>query len=159
MVPFASAWGRIDIEIVPRPSMLADIQGIAMWWFSKRKRQRKEIWDENIQWPIGDIEAAHRIRDICRSAADSAEKVGGFADRPDSKKNNYETERYERAAKVAMEIAIKISDDLLRDSAVRQIVSLCVKANDLRTARILFRAIQAVSIREDVLNDHPVLRQ
>ena len=58
-----------------------------------------------------------------------------------------------------MEIAIKISDDLLRDSAVRQIVSLCVKANDLRTARILFRAIQAVSIREDVLNDHPALRQ
>ena len=58
-----------------------------------------------------------------------------------------------------MEIAIKISDDLLRDSAVRQIVSLCVMANDLRTARILFRAIQAVSIREDVLNDHPALRQ
>jgi hypothetical protein len=138
--------------------MLADIQGIAMWWFSKGKRKRKEIWDENIQWPIGDIEAAHRIRDICRSAADSAEKVGGFANHPD-KKNNRETERFERAAKVAMEIAIKISDDLLRDSAVRQIVSLCVKANDLKTARILFRAIQAVSIREDVLNDHPVLRQ
>jgi hypothetical protein len=29
----------------------------------------------------------------------------------------------------------------------------------LRTARILFRAIQAVSMREDVLNDHPILRQ
>ena len=47
----------------------------------------------------------------------------------------------------------------LRDSSVRQIVSLCVKANDLRTARILFRAIQAGSIREDVLNEHPMLRQ
>jgi hypothetical protein len=137
--------------------MLADIQGIPMWRFNSGKR--KEIWDEEIQWPIGDIEAAHRIRVICRSAADSAEKIGGFADRPPAKKNNYETERYERAAKIAMEIAIKISDDLLRDSSVRQIVSLCVKANDLRTARILFRAIQAVSIREDVLNDHPVLRQ
>jgi hypothetical protein len=145
------------LKLLPGHLCFAGIQGIAMWWFSKGKR--KEIWDENIQWPIGDIEAAHRIRDICRSAADSAEKVGGFADRPDSKKNTYETERYERAAKVAMEIAIKISDDLLRDSAVRQIVSLCVKANDLRTARILFRAIQAVSIREDVLNDHPALRQ
>ncbi len=128
-----------------------------MWWFSKGKR--KEIWDEDMQQPIGDIEAAHKIRDICRSAAESAEKVGGFADRPDSKKNNYETERYERAAKVAMEIAMKISDDLLRDSSVRQIVSLCVKANNLKTARILVRAIQAVSIREDVLTDHPVLRQ
>src|SRR5437016_14628763 len=98
-----------------------------MWWFSKGKR--KEIWDENIQWPIGDIEAAHRIRDICRSAADSAEKVGGFDDRPDSKKKNtYENERYERAAKVAMENEIKISNDTMRDSAVRKDVGFCLKA-------------------------------
>lgn len=128
-----------------------------MWWFSKGKR--KEIWDEEIQWPIGDIQAAHKIRDICRSAADSAEKAGSLADRPDDKKSKSEAERYERAAKAAMEIAIKISDDLLRDSSVRQIVSLCVTANDLRTARILFRAIQAVSIREDMLNEYPMLRQ
>jgi hypothetical protein len=126
-----------------------------MWWFSKDKP--KEIWDEEIQWPIGDIEAAHRIREICRSAADSAAKVAGAAERSDKKE--FETERYERAAKVAMEIALKISDDLLRDSSVRQIVNLCVTANDFKTAQILFRAIQAASIREDALNDHPVLRQ
>jgi hypothetical protein len=136
--------------------MLADIQGRAMWRFNKRKRT--EIWDEDIQWPIGDIEAAHKIRDICRSALDSAEKVGGSAGRPDNKKIKYDTDRYERAAKTAMEIAIKISDDLLRDSSVRQIVNLCMKASDLKTARILFRAIQTASIREDVLNDHPMLR-
>jgi hypothetical protein len=127
-----------------------------MWWFNKG--ERKEIWDEDIQWPIGDIEAAHKIRNICRSAADSAEKLGGSIDRSDNK-IKYEAERYERAAKTAMKIAIKISDDLLRDSAVRQIVNLCLQANDLRTARILFRAIQSVSIREDVLNDYPVLRE
>ena len=135
---------------------------MAMLWFSKGKRT--EVWDEAIQWPIGDIEAAHKIRDICRSAVDSAEKVGGFADRPDNKrpdtkKNKFEFDRYERAAKTAMEIAIKISDGLLRDSSVRQIVDLCMKANDLRTARILFRAIQAPSIREEVLREHPALRQ
>ena len=128
-----------------------------MWWFSKGRR--REIWDEEIQWPIGDIEAAHKIRDICRSAADSAEKIIGLADRPDNNKNKYEADRYERAAKTAMEIAIKMSDDLLRDASVRQIVSLCMKANDLKTARILFRAIQSPSIREDVLNDHPILRR
>jgi hypothetical protein len=128
-----------------------------MWWFSKGKRQ--EIWEEEIQWPIGDIEAAHKIRDICRSAADSAEKIAGLADRPDNNKNKYDADRYERAAKTAMEIAIKMSDDLLRDSSVRQIVSLCMKADDLKTARILFRAIQSPSIREEVLNDHPMLRR
>jgi hypothetical protein len=145
--------------------MLADIQGRAMWRFKKGKG--KEIWEEDIQWPIGDIEAAHRIREICRSAADSAEKVAGLAGRTDNKnnkgketaRNKYEAERYERAAKAAMVIAMKISDGLMRDASVRQIVNLCVKADDLKTARTLFRAIQAVSIREDVLNDHPLLRQ
>jgi hypothetical protein len=135
--------------------MLAYFQGMAMLWFNKGKRT--EVWDEAIQWPIGDIEAAHKIRDICRSAENSAAKVGGLVGRSDDK-NRYEVERYERAAKVAMEIAIKISDGLLRDSSVRQIVDLCIKANDLRTARILFRAIQAVSIREEVLSEHPALR-
>jgi hypothetical protein len=138
--------------------MLADIQGIAMWF---NRSKPNEIWDEEIQSPIGDIEAAHKIRDICRSAVDSAEKIAGSSGRPVNKsnKNKYEAERYERAAKVAMEIAIKISDDLLRDSSVRQIVNLCLTADDLKTARILFRAIQAASIREDVLNDHPSLRE
>jgi len=137
--------------------------GTAMRWFTRGKR--KEIWDEEIQWPIGDIEAAHKIREICRSALDSAEKVAAFADPPnnkkrkDNKKSKYETERYQHAAKAAMEISIKISDGLLRDSSLRQIVTLCLTANDLKTARILFRAIQAISIREDVLNEYPTLRQ
>jgi hypothetical protein len=129
---------------------------MAIWRFNRGRPT--EIWDEPIEGPVGDIEAAHRIRDICRSAADSAEKVAGFAGPPDSTKNKYHAERYERAAKTAMAIAMKITDDLLRDSSVRQIVGLCMKADDLRTARILFRAIQAASIREEVLEDHPILR-
>ena len=133
------------------------IQGTAMWWLNSAKRQ--EIWDEEIQWPIGDIEAAQKIRGICRSAADSAEKIAGGAGRPENKKSRYEVERYERASKAAMEIAIKMSDDLLRDASVREIVDLCMKADDLRTARILFRAVHAVSIREEVLKDHPSLRE
>ena len=127
-----------------------------MWRFNKTKQA--EIWDEAIEWPIGDIEAAQRIRQICRAAADSAEKIAGAADRSHQKIKG-EVERYERAAKVAMEIAIKISDNLLRDAAVRQIVELCLKANDSRTARPLFRAIQSQSIIADVLREHPSLRE
>lgn len=134
-----------------------------MRWFGKS--EHKEIWDEPIQWPLGDIEAADKIRNICRSARDSAERIGGFPGPADGKNKansqqiQGDTERYERAAKTAMEIAMKISDDLMRDVAVGEIVDLCVRANDVKTARILFRAIQAQSIREDVLNEHPVLRQ
>ena len=53
---------------------------MGMRWFNGS--ERKEVWDEAIEWPIGDLEAAQKIRQICRSAADSAEKVGGVADRP-----------------------------------------------------------------------------
>jgi len=125
-----------------------------MQWFNKTKQP--EVWDEAIEWPIGDIEAAQKIREICRSASSSAEKIGGAADRS-HKKIEPEVERYERAAKVAMEIAMKISDGLLRDAAVRQIVDLCLTANHTTTARTLFRAIQSKSISQDVLKEHPTL--
>jgi hypothetical protein len=137
--------------------MRAELQDMTMRWFSKDRR--KDIWEEEIQWPIGDIEAAKKIRDICDAAGDSAERIRGVSRPPQGKKAKYQVERYEGAAKAAMEIAMKISDDLLRDASVRQIVDLCMNANDLKTARILFRAIQAPSILKDVLNDHPVLGQ
>jgi hypothetical protein len=124
---------------------------MAMRWFNKPKP--KEIWEEPVAWPIGDIEAAHRIRDICRSAADSAANAAA----PEAKNRQDEFLRYERAARAAMETAMKIGDDLLRDSSVRQIIDLCLTADDLRTARILFRAIQSPSIRDEVLRDHPQL--
>jgi hypothetical protein len=127
---------------------------MVMRWF--RQTKPKEIWDEDIPWPLGDLEAVRKIREICDAASASAERAGiGGAD---TNAGKHEAERYKRAAKTAMGIAIKISDDLLRDSAVCRIVVLCVKANDLKTAGILFRAVQSVSIREHTLKEHPALR-
>jgi hypothetical protein len=57
-----------------------------------------------------------------------------------------------------MEIAMKVSDGLMRDDSVRQIVDLCMKANNTNTAQTLFRAIQAKSIRDEVLREHPTLQ-
>ena len=119
-----------------------------MKWFARQKVA--DIWDETIEGPLGDIEAAARIRAICDAAAASA---------AGSARNERESERYERAAKVAMEIAMKISDGLMRDDAVHRIVDLCMKANDLKTAQILFRAIHASWIRETIQRDHPTLVQ
>ena len=120
-----------------------------MQWFARKTR--KDVWDEAIEWPLGDIEAVERIRAICDAAAASA--TGS------SRNDKRESARYERAAKVAMEIAMKISDGLMRDDAVRRIVDLCMKANDLKTARILFRAIHASWIRDTVQRDYPALVQ
>ena len=79
------------------------------------------------------------------------------APQPASRNDKRESERYERAAKVAMEIAMKISDDLMRDDAVHRIVGLCMTANDTKTAQILYRAIHASWIRETIQRDHPTL--
>jgi hypothetical protein len=85
-------------------------------------------------------------------------RLGSAGTKPEEKKHKLDSGRYERAARAAMQIAMKMSDDLMRDAAVRDIVDLCLKANDMKTARILFRAIQAPSIRELVLRDHPDLQ-
>ncbi|MCP3410785.1 hypothetical protein [Bradyrhizobium sp. CCGB01] len=118
-----------------------------MKWFARPKPA--DVWDEPPQGPLGDIEAAERIRAICDAAAVSA---AGSA-----RNDTRESERYERAAKVAMEIAMKISDGLMRDAAVHRIVDLCMRADDIKTAQILFRAIHASWIRETVQRDHPTL--
>ncbi|WP_338691268.1 hypothetical protein V5279_32835 [Bradyrhizobium sp. 26S5] len=125
-----------------------------MWMFSKAKR--KDIWDDPVEQPLGDIEAAQRIRAICRDAAGCAEAVGAPEKRSPNK-HRVERERYERAARTAMEIAMKITDEMMRDSAVREIVSLCMKANNIKTGRALFRAIHTNSIKADVLKEHPTL--
>jgi hypothetical protein len=128
-----------------------------MRWFSRGTQ--KEVWEEDIEWPLGDLEAANRIRTICSAASTSAERMSARAGSPEDTRNRRETERYERAAKTAMEIAMKISDDLVRDSAVRQIIGLCMMANNLKTAEILVRAIHAEAFREEVLREHPELRR
>jgi hypothetical protein len=118
------------------------------------------IWDEAVAGPLGDIEAADRIRSICQAAAASAELVGNPGARgrkSDEQRYKREGERFRSAARVAMEIAMKISDDLMRDDAVRRIVELCMTAKDIETAQILCRAIQTPWIRETVKTDYPGL--
>ena len=133
-----------------------------MRWFNN-KVQARDIWEEPVPVPLGDIDAAERIRTICRSATDSAEWVGGVAPRTDNsnrsppKQQEKESARYQRAAKAAMEIAMKVSDELMRDAAVREIVELCLTARDMKTARILFRAIQSPSIRDALVREHAEL--
>jgi hypothetical protein len=135
--------------------------GRTMRWFGKEKP--RETWEERAAAPAGDIEAAEAIRNICRSAAESAAFVGSFAARTDQakqavqKKHESENARYQRAARAAMEIAMKVSDELMRDAALKEIVELCLSAGDARTANILFRAVLTPSIRDGLLRDNPTL--
>jgi hypothetical protein len=132
------------------------LEGIANWkstmrWFGKGRQP--DLWDIDAQEPLGDLEAAQKIREFCGAASDIARNVGsGFGGPP-------EKERCERAAKAAMRTALRITDDLVRDAALRRIIDLCVTADNLKAAKMLLRAIQSISIREEVLNDNPILRR
>jgi hypothetical protein len=127
-----------------------------MRWF--QKTQQPEVWEVPDTKPLGDIEAAHKIRDICASASAIAEKMTAARGRNAEQEKAAATERYQAAIKRALEIAMKISDDSMRDVSVSQIIGLCVKVDHLKTARILVRAIKSEAIRTELIADNPALR-
>jgi hypothetical protein len=128
-----------------------------MRWF--QKTQQPDVWEVADAQPLGDIEAAHRIREICASAATIAEKMTAAGPRGAENNKAAETERYQAAIKRALEIAMKISDDAMRDVSVGQIIGLCVTVDHMKTARILVRAIKSESTRAELIAGNPALRE
>ena len=126
-----------------------------MRWFNKEKQP--DVWEVTDDQPLGDIDAAHRIRDICASAGAIAEKLVAAGARDAEKKLAADAARYQAAIKRALEIAMHIADDSMRDVSVSQVIRLCVKVDHLKTARVLLRAIQSEKSRAELVADHPVL--
>jgi hypothetical protein len=126
-----------------------------MRWFQKTRQP--DVWEVADAQPLGDIEAAHRIREICACAETIAEKMTAAGGREHRKAA--ETERYQAAIKRALEIAMKISDDAMRDVSVGQIIGLCVTVDHMKTARILVRAIKSDSTRAELIDGNPALRE
>ena len=125
-----------------------------MSWFGNGE-QKKQPWDD-IREPLGDLDAARTIRAICKAGSIETPKPGAGARLRKPPAENPGDQA--RAAKTAMELAMKISDPLVRDAAVRQIISLCLASHDVKAAQILTRAIQSESIRAEVLREYPTLR-
>ena len=128
-----------------------------MRWFQKTRQP--DSWEVADAQPLGDIEAAHRIREICASAETIAEKMTAAGGRDAEKNKATETERYQAAIKRALEIAMKISDDAMRDVSVGQIIGLCVTVDHMKTARILVRAIKSDATRAELIDGNPALRE
>ena len=126
-----------------------------MSWF--RKDQQPEVWEIADDQPLGDIDAAHKIRDICGAAGAIAEKLVAAGTRDAEKKLAVDAARYQAAIKRALEIAMQISDDSMRDVSVSQIIRLCVKVDHMKTARVLLRAIQSEKMRAELVAEYPVL--
>jgi hypothetical protein len=126
-----------------------------MRWF--RKTRQPDVWEVADVQPPGDIEAAQKIREICASAGSIADKIAAVGSRHAANSKAAETERYQAAIKRALEIAMKISDDSMRDASVGQIIGLCVTVDHMKTARILVRAIRSENTRLELIAGNPAL--
>src|SRR5947209_4738162 len=111
---------RVGCELKRRHLSWRDARALPMHWFSKG--DQKEFFWEGLKEPLGDLEAAKAIRAICRSASPDVGKPNGFSGLRNQGNDERKSEFQVRAAKAAMEIALKISDQLVRDAALRQIV-------------------------------------
>ena len=80
--------------------------------------------------------------------------VGG---RNAEQKRAADAERYQAGIKRAIEIAMQISDDSMRDVSVSQIIRLSVKVDHLKTARVLLRAIRSQKTRTELVAESPAL--
>ena len=126
-----------------------------MRWFHRERQP--EVWEVADDQPLGDIGAAQKIRDICASAGTIAERLVAAGGRDAEQKRAADAERYQAAIKRALEIAMQISDDSMRDVSVSQIIKLCVQVGHLKTARVLLRAVQSEKARAELVADHPTL--
>ena len=69
----------------------------------------------------------------------------------------HERQRFESAKRMSLELAKKMTGVLDRDRALSRIVELCIKANDIETARVLVRGIQTSTVRDQLIEDYPVI--
>jgi hypothetical protein len=126
-----------------------------MRWFDREKQP--DVWEVADDQPLGDIDAAHKIRDICAAAGAIAEKLVAAGTRDAEQKLAADAARYQAAIKRALEIAMQIADDSMRDVSVSQIIRLCVKVDHMKTARVLLRAIQSEKSRAELVAEYPSL--
>jgi hypothetical protein len=89
---------------------------------------------------------------MCEVAAPSAEST---ALNPHADESKGSRQRFESAKRISLQLAKEMTDVSCRDAALEHIVELCMKANDLETARILIGGIQTGSIRERLLEEYP----
>ena len=126
-----------------------------MKWFKKLSKAPNSTVPDSGSDPTIDVEAQAltKIRNMCAVATASAV---GFAQSSYDDLASGERRRFQSAKRMSLELAKDITDVSYRDAALQHVVELCMKANDIETARILVRGIQTGMIREKLLEEYPV---
>lgn len=127
-----------------------------MKWFRKVQQEISSppIWATRPTVGNDDEWALTKIMNMCDVVTADAESLS------QSKYNDLakrERQRFESAKRMSLELAKKMTGVLDRDRALSRIVELCIKANDIETARVLVRGIQTSTVRDQLIEDHPVI--
>ena len=124
-----------------------------MKWLKKSAKARTGVAQSSAAKLDGEAQALNKIKSMCSVATAAAESFG-LSPHADSSKGD--KQRFESARRMSLQLARDMTDVSYRDAALECIVELCMKANDLETARILIKGIQTVMIRERLLGEYPV---
>ncbi len=101
-----------------------------------------------------DARTLARIRNICAVASKSVANAKTSREHLASRETQ---QQFESAKRRSLEFAKTIVDASCLDSALHYIIELCMEANDIESAKILVRGIQSSAIREQLLEEHPVI--
>ena len=98
-------------------------------------------------------QAAFRVTGKCLAANSSLEGLTHL----DPEIRQFEKANYEHHLAEAIASALAIRDEFYKGLAIRQIINVCRRANDLDIAKTLFKEVDHHSLREQILKDAPEL--
>jgi hypothetical protein len=127
----------------------ASMQEASMWWFRK---EAEKAYPET--GPSGDIHAAQMVREFCHFGSECARQADNSR-RPEQQRLGARS--YHEAKERALLLARRIGDDLMRDSALREVLSLCTLANDLRAVKAISSELGSKVILEMAAAEHPII--
>jgi hypothetical protein len=125
-----------------------------MMWFRKQPKAAHNAVSVSADSKLAaDTQTLAKIRNMCAVTTASATSLAqsSYDDLAKSEK-----QRFQSAKRMSLELAKDITDVSCRDTALQSIVELCMKANDIETARILVRGIQTGVVREKLLEEYPI---
>ena len=98
-------------------------------------------------------QAAFRVTGKCLAANSSLEGLTHL----DPETRQFEKANYEHHLAEAIASALAIRDEFYKGLAIRQIINVCRRANDLDIAKTLFKEVDHHSLREQIVKDAPEL--
>jgi hypothetical protein len=110
--------------------------------------------EDEEEWLRREEGALKKVRTLCQMYGGSAKNVGSGEFSVDEAMGQYEVDRYERGRKETLEIPIRLKDEFYRDAALHCVLNMCMKANDLKFATAIAKAISVETVQDAIVKEH-----